>query len=749
MPPKLPRSHDDDSFTGNNSDDEDSPINSITSINSLASLLKEKLQSIPSKIKKKPSDYKIRAFVGFLFLCIVFFVGFAYIMYHQQVLARSYFHRIKFNQENRMIKIFNSQNIEILRGHLGSFFGTSEAYDCVGSDEKYDGSICLQWLNGARLYINKEFSYTDEPEVKCYSIRWQALREGVNPTDCFDWSSSTDHWFGGGQFENVTWPLERGTHGFAPFITGDIKKHQWGNALMKYFINSRGSAIIVDNDTPLYVSINNENSRKFCLQAKHDSFGYINHITTYPELNYNICTAINVKLLHSSLSRQSLWDGLKPEDKKTIHSLLSEPVWHISPRWKHELTESMMYNYTEDVIALGFLKQGHVLINEYWQNHTGDFTLDESRFQTLEDKVNIIHRRGFKIVFSIQPFMSTESINFAECVQKRLLISERFSNRTIPALTRYKALPSAGMLDITNNRTVTWLHTKLQKIVNTYKIDAFFLDLGTAYDVPRYYQCERPLINPDEYKTIFVERFEKLISLIGVSSAVSLPRPPIFVSLPPFESSWEAIKNVIPTILSYGVVGYPFLIPGAVGGDIDWPGGDQFVPGSPKISLEQNTTQENDKVLPDKELYLRWLQLATFLPVIKFTHLPSKYNDEQVLEAAKILTSLRQKTVTPLLIKYSSQALDEGLPLIRPLWMLEPNDPAGLVIDDEFSVGEELIVAPILEKGSVFREVYLPPGVWKDGIDESLRKGSRWMHDYRVPLDKVAYFIKMPDNTRF
>lgn len=45
--------------------------------------------------------------------------------------------------------------------------------------------------------------------------------------------------------------------------------------------------------------------------------------------------------------------------------------------------------------------------------------------------------------------------------------------------------------------------------------------------------------------------------------------------------------------------------------------------------------------------------------------------------------------------------------------------------------------------------VYLPQGVWKDGIDGSLRKGSRWMHNYRVPKDKIAYFRKMPDNTRF
>lgn len=55
-------------------------------------------------------------------------------------------------------------------------------------------------------------------------------------------------------------------------------------------------------------------------------------------------------------------------------------------------------------------------------------------------------------------------------------------------------------------------------------------------------------------------------------------------------------------------------------------------------------------------------------------------------------------------MKYSQEALDQGLALIRPLWMLEPHDPACHTVDDEFSVGEELIVAPVLEKGVTLRE---------------------------------------------
>ncbi len=105
--------------------------------------------------------------------------------------------------------------------------------------------------------------------------------------------------------------------------------------------------------------------------------------------------------------------------------------------------------------------------------------------------------------------------------------------------------------------------------------------------------------------------------------------------------------------------------------------------------------------------------------------------------------------VNPLLQKYVRDALETGIPLIRPLWMLDPSDSTCHTVKDEFSVGDELIVAPILRPKSTMREVYLPAGVWQDGIDGSLRKGSRWLHHYRASLNQVAFFMKMPDNTRF
>jgi hypothetical protein len=157
------------------------------------------------------------------------------------------------------------------------------------------------------------------------------------------------------------------------------------------------------------------------LRAKYDDFAYVNRLMKTAQLNYSICTSSDMFKLHSNLVENALWDGLKPDDMNVINSLLTEPLWEVTSATKSELTEETISNYTENVIALGFLKQGHVLINEFWQRHVGDFEVDSERFPTLEEAITIMHRRGFRIVFSIQPFISTESFNFAEAVKREIV----------------------------------------------------------------------------------------------------------------------------------------------------------------------------------------------------------------------------------------------------------------------------------------------------------------------------------------
>lgn len=98
-------------------------------------------------------------------------------------------------------------------------------------------------------------------------------------------------------------------------------------------------------------------SAGFAFQASHDEFAY-RRADGLPVLNYTICSARNMKTLHTALSEKMLWDGLKASDTEIINSLLTEPVWQLAPTRKELLNESTMVNYTEDIITLGFIKQG-------------------------------------------------------------------------------------------------------------------------------------------------------------------------------------------------------------------------------------------------------------------------------------------------------------------------------------------------------------------------------------------------------
>lgn len=447
---------------------------------------------------------------------------------------------MKTNILNKINDFFNS----------GRNINGVKPYHCLEENSLEDGSICLEWDQNARLY----FSYEEKNGADCFDIKWEALSENVFPQDCYDFPEDKGHWYGGGITKQNNYPFDQATFDFSPFITGDAHAQQFGNVLKRYFISSYGVAIQIRDDTPLHI---NMNRRQFCMKAKNDQFAFVNRMTKngMPILNYKICIGEDMKTVHQLLTQQSLWDGLKEVDITVVHSILEEPVWQIPAVGVKQLNTMSIYNYTAEVIDSGFLRIGHVLVNEFWQNEIGDYKVDEERFKDLQEKVNILHRRGFKVVFTIQPFISTESPNFAEAVEKKILIYERLSERSIPALTRYKSSVSAGVLDVTNTKAIPWLLEKLKKIIDDYKIDSFFIDFGTAYNMPHYYQCNKSLVNPDYYKTIFTSSLEENIQLFGVSGAISIPRPPAFLSLPPVNSSWEGLQSIIPTVLSYGIIG--------------------------------------------------------------------------------------------------------------------------------------------------------------------------------------------------
>ena len=82
-----------------------------------------------------------------------------------------------------------------------------------------------------------------------------------------------------------------------------------------------------------------------------------------------------------------------------------------------------------------------------------------------------------------------------------------------------------------------------------------------------------------------------------------------------------------------------------------------------------------------------------------------------------------------------------GLPVIRPLVLHYEHDEAVRNLNDEFLVGEQLLVAPVVEQGAVKRMVYLPEGIWYDYWTHKEYQGKEY-YLVDAPLDTCPIFVK-------
>ncbi|GBP18686.1 Myogenesis-regulating glycosidase [Eumeta japonica] len=153
--------------------------------------------------------------------------------------------------------------------------------------------------------------------------------------------------------------------------------------------------------------------------------------------------------------------------------------------------------------------------------------------------------------------------------------------------------------------------------------------------------------------------------------------------------------------------------------------------------------------LPDKELFIRWVQANTFLPAMQYSFVPWEF-DNETAEISKKYTELHSAHAGDI-YEAILASVETGQPVNAPLWWADPYDEQALGIWDEFLLGERILVAPVFNEGAVSRDIYLPAGVWyAEGDEEQAYEGPIWLTDYPAPLDTLPYFIKEgePDSAR-
>ena len=82
-----------------------------------------------------------------------------------------------------------------------------------------------------------------------------------------------------------------------------------------------------------------------------------------------------------------------------------------------------------------------------------------------------------------------------------------------------------------------------------------------------------------------------------------------------------------------------------------------------------------------------------------------------------------------------------GEPLMRPLYYEFPKDTAANAIMDEYVWGDEILVAPVLQKAATSRKIYLPEGNWFDIVENKIYQGKQYIV-YNVNIFYSPFFVK-------
>ncbi|XP_066107837.1 neutral alpha-glucosidase AB isoform X2 [Saccopteryx bilineata] len=183
-------------------------------------------------------------------------------------------------------------------------------------------------------------------------------------------------------------------------------------------------------------------------------------------------------------------------------------------------------------------------------------------------------------------------------------------------------------------------------------------------------------------------------------------------------AEWDHLKISIPMCLSMGLVGLSFC-----GADV----GGFF---------------KN----PEPELLVRWYQMGAYQPFFRaHAHLdtgrrepwllPSQYRDI-------IRDALGQRySLLPFWYTLFYQAHREGIPVMRPLWVHYPQDVTTFSIDDQFLLGDALLVHPVSDSGAHGVQVYLPGQgeVWYDTQSYQKHHGPQTLY-LPVTLSSIPVF---------
>lgn len=364
------------------------------------------------------------------------------------------------------------------------------------------------------------------------------------------------------------------------------------------------------------------------------------------------------------------------------------------------------------------------------------FTWDKIAFPDFEGMIERLHELGFKVVVIIDPGIKAEAgyRSYESGVASGVFIQANGQPLEVVVWPGLCHMP-----DFTQPETRSWwaeqiatlLETGVDGIWNDMNEPAVFSSDG-AVTLPMRVSQSKEHHNGThlELHNVYGMQMARA-SLDGLEQARP-DRRPVNITRAGYAgtqryasswtgdvtSNWEHLRVSIPMVLNLGLSGI-----GLTGPDV---GG-----------FREST---------DAELFTRWTQAACLMPFFRnhsaidtIRQEPWVFGDPYT-SAVRAAIRLRY-ALMPYLYSVVAQHHAYGDPVVRPVFFADPKDASLRDVDDQYMLGDALLLAPVVEPGASERAVRLPVGIWYDYWTGDLYDGGQTI-TLPVALDTIPLFVR-------
>ena len=372
-----------------------------------------------------------------------------------------------------------------------------------------------------------------------------------------------------------------------------------------------------------------------------------------------------------------------PSGKMPDDLLFTAPQYNTWIELIYNQNQKDILKYAQGIIDNGF-PPGVLMIDDNWQEDYGKLDFHPGRFPAPRAMMDSLHDMGFKVMLWVCPFISPDCDVYRQLRDKDMLLKDKDGRA---AIVRWWN-GASGELDLSNPETVRWFKEQLNNLQDKYGVDGFKLDAGdfSLYRGTIAKSGATPQQQCELYAKIGLD-----YPLNEYRAMWKMGGQPLAERLRDKAHNWEDVRKLIPHILLAGFVGYNFTCP-------DMVGGGEFTSFLPGAKLDQ-------------DIIVRSAQTHALMPMMQFSVAPWRVLDKKHLQAVKKAVKIRGK-YTPRIMELARESAKSGEPIVRSMEYVFPHQGYEKV-DDQFLLGDDILVAPYLKQGEGERVVQIPDGRWE------------------------------------